>query len=73
MSARDEVIRLSELNEGRSKYGEFIKALDAYRDEVLRAVQDERDMLTALEAAGVDNWSGYGYALDLLRDLQSNG
>ena len=27
-----------------------------------------RDILAALEAAGVDNWEGYGYAMELLEE-----
>jgi hypothetical protein len=27
--------------------------------------------LEALEAAGVDNWEGYGYAMDLLKVMES--
>ena len=30
-------------------------------------VQERLNLLDALEAAGVDNWNGYGYALDYMR------
>lgn len=40
--------------------------LDAYRAEVLASVSDRLDRLYALEAAGVDNWSGYEYAMEIL-------
>jgi hypothetical protein len=29
---------------------------------------DARDKLQALEAAGVDNWDGYDYAMEILND-----
>jgi len=32
---------------------------------------EERDWLYALEAAGVDNWNGYGEAHQILKEMQS--
>jgi hypothetical protein len=79
--ARQRVIDLSELNPGRSKYMEFVQALDMYgleretvaRTDLLIQAQQLRatiaklearsERLGKLEAAGVDNWEGYGFAL----------
>lgn len=36
-------------------------------DEYVELIR-KRDLLNALEAAGVDNWEGYGYAMELLGD-----
>ncbi len=36
-------------------------------------LQDESAMLTALDAAGVDNWSGYDDALNILAEWESEG
>ncbi len=41
-----------------------ILVLQAY----LRSVEEELDLLHALRAAGVDNWEGYSYAHELLRE-----
>jgi len=43
MNARDEVIRRSRLSPGRPEYDRFIKALDAYRAQVLREAADNID------------------------------
>lgn len=32
------------------------------------ALVRDAEWLAALEAAGVDNWDGYGYAVDILND-----
>lgn len=29
------------------------------------------DMLSALEQAGVDNWTGWDYAMDILREMNN--
>lgn len=29
-----------------------------------------QDMLIALESAGVDNWAGYSYAMEILQEMQ---
>lgn len=34
--------------------------------ETLEEADDELEFLEALRAAGVDNWQGYDYAVDLL-------
>lgn len=28
----------------------------------------DKEILDALDAAGVDNWGGYGYAMDILEE-----
>lgn len=33
-----------------------------------RKLVEARDKLQALEAAGVDNWEGYDYAMEILND-----
>lgn len=37
--------------------------------EELEFLRHAYDKLTALEAAGVDNWEGYGIAMDILYDM----
>lgn len=41
MNARDEVIRVTGLNDRSSRYYELVKALDAYRDQVRAEVLEE--------------------------------
>lgn len=36
--------------------------------EEYESLWDDRDMLRALEAAGVDNWSGYDLAQDIYNE-----
>jgi hypothetical protein len=35
--------------------------------EELASLREDRDMLRALEAAGVDNWEGHDHAMSILR------
>ena len=35
--------------------------------EELASLREDRDTLSALEAAGVDNWEGHGHAMSILR------
>ena len=42
-------------------------------EEAARALEDaaeDRKMLIALESAGVDNWMGYDYAMELLKEIK---
>lgn len=32
------------------------------------SLMEDRKMLNALEGAGVDNWSGYDYAMELFKE-----
>jgi len=34
------------------------------------SLKADSEFLNALEAAGVDNWEGYGYALEMLEEDQ---
>lgn len=36
--------------------------------EELHDLRQEAKMLRALEAAGVDNWSGYDHAMEIMRE-----
>lgn len=63
MSARDVVNSMIGGNHPPAVWGIAIDALVA---ETLASVSDRLDRLYALEAAGVDNWSGYEYAMELL-------
>lgn len=38
--------------------------------ESLTSLYDSQDKLSALEAAGVDNWIGYDDAMDILKDMK---
>lgn len=40
------------------------------KKEYLSLLED-RNMLTALENAGVDNWNGYDYAMETFEQLQN--
>lgn len=42
-------------------------------EDELFTLRQEAGKLRALEAAGVDNWSGYDYAMDLWREERENG
>ena len=33
------------------------------------SLMDARRFLNALQAAGVENWEGYGYALEILEEM----
>lgn len=33
-----------------------------------RELREDSDFLDALRAAGVDNWDGYGFAIDLMEN-----
>ncbi|MEM2159330.1 MAG: hypothetical protein QXN55_00035 [Candidatus Nitrosotenuis sp.] len=33
-------------------------------------LQEAEKKLSALEAAGVDNWEGYDYAMEILEDME---
>ena len=46
---------------------ETVEVPVSYRAELLRRAEE----LSALQAAGVDNWSGYSYAMELLKEAQS--
>ncbi|GAA3172464.1 hypothetical protein [Nonomuraea salmonea] len=37
------------------------------------AMEDDCTLLSALQAAGVDNWDGYGYAHELMREWDQGG
>ena len=42
---------------------ELITITQAHYDDLVR----DSNILAALEGAGVDNWDGYGYALEAIR------
>lgn len=37
--------------------------------EEYESLLEDRDMLLALQGAGVDNWEGYDYAIELLGEI----
>lgn len=37
-------------------------------EEAMRQNQERLNLLDALEAAGVDNWDGYGEAIDIMNE-----
>lgn len=41
-------------------------------DQQIEKSKDRNNLLSCLEAAGVDNWSGYEYAIELYNELNSN-
>lgn len=45
------------------------RALDA-ADKQAEEDQEELDFLEALRSAGVDNWEGYDFAWEIIRELQ---
>lgn len=56
--------------------------LDSYRDQIasehekkanLEDLREDAAKLRALEQAGVDNWSGYDYAMEILHNNQTTG
>ena len=51
-----------------------VSALARQRDELessIKSLQEDSDMLTALEFQGVDNWEGYSEALRYLEGIHS--
>lgn len=40
--------------------------LEQQVEQLQQELEQERDYINALEAAGVDNWDGYSYAMSLL-------
>ena len=40
-------------------------------DEQLQRLKQDSRKLRALEAAGVDNWQGYDYAIELLMEMET--
>jgi len=40
--------------------------------EEYESLLEDRDMLLALQGAGVDNWEGYDYAMDLFGEIKEN-
>lgn len=45
----------------------FAEVIEDYRISIEAHREDSR-VLRALEEAGVDNWEGHGYAMELLRE-----
>ena len=45
----------------------LLEALNKSLEESLELTKERESFLLALEATGVDNWSGYDYAHDLLK------
>ena len=48
---------------------EMVSLSKAEYDELLEA----KKMLSALRWAGVDNWDGYDYAMEILKELNPDG
>ncbi len=40
--------------------------------EEYESLLEDSDMLLALQGAGVDNWEGYDYAIELLGEIKEN-
>ncbi len=38
----------------------------------IRSLEEDSDFLSALEQAGVDNWSGYSFAFEILEETKEN-
>ena len=58
---------------------EYLREIDYYkkieakvddRCKEIKALQERDKFLIALEAAGVDNWSGYSYAFEILEEME---
>lgn len=47
---------------------ETLQAQLAFKNQKLKEAEERLALLAALEAAGVDNWDGYSYAMSLLGD-----
>ncbi|WFZ78549.1 hypothetical protein MQM1_067 [Aeromonas phage vB_AsaP_MQM1] len=47
---------------------EFRKELESHIDDA----EDDAEWLSALESAGVDNWEGYEFALDIRREWRGD-
>jgi PHD/YefM family antitoxin component YafN of YafNO toxin-antitoxin module len=41
--------------------------------EEYESLLEDSNKLLALEGAGVDNWEGYGYAIELLEEMNEEG
>jgi len=57
------------MDTGTGPGGEQVIILQSEYDQLKEDVK----FMRALEAAGVDNWDGYSYALELLREGELDG
>lgn len=51
---------------------ELAEKLRKELEEYIEDSEDGREWLNALESAGVDNWEGYGFALEILREWRGD-
>lgn len=51
----------------KTEEGKIILTVDAYNDLV-----EDQQFLRALERAGVDNWDGYDFALEIFQEMQED-
>ncbi len=77
---RDKLVALTEqkntLLEATNAYAEDIFVLEGinqHLQEKIRASADDLQFLSALEAAGVDNWEGYSHAWELVKEWKEEG
>lgn len=54
--------------ESDSKHKRYTKEKVIISKDEYDSLQDDGEKLYALECAGVDNWSGYGYAMEVLEN-----
>lgn len=58
----------------RRAIGLNTEAEDALKriEALIDSLNDDADMLNALQNAGVDNWSGYDYAMEEVREMRGD-
>lgn len=55
----------------RENNKELLNQRNEYMEQI-EVLENESLKLQALKEAGVDNWDGYSYAMDILDDLKKN-
>jgi hypothetical protein len=55
----------------RENNKELLNQRNEYMEQI-EVLENESLKLQALQEAGVDNWDGYSYAMDILDDLEKN-
>lgn len=66
LNNRDNALLIKEILESDSKHKRYINRKVIISEDEYDSLQEDGEKLNALECAGVDNWEGYGYAMDIL-------
>jgi maleate cis-trans isomerase len=53
--------------QGQNDFGQFMNLVREQQQEI-DALREDAELLSCLEACGVDNWSGYSDAIQMFRE-----